>query len=179
MKVPVAAASGHGPHRPGSGKLLPPYYRGFPGVMGTRNHRITQLHISPLLWPSDAKTPPGECPGGVACQLCIILNLLTFDNGKAWFGACDRLVAPSLEKAGHGDDYLCHWAFRPSFTPCRYQQPSSASTATGWSDSCRAGFAPAEEWRLSTAHAKSCAKDRRVFPDGGNAGHHWQSVRRR
>ena len=30
--------------------------------------------------------------------------------------------------------------------------PSSAPTATGWSDSCRAGFAPAEEWRLFTAH---------------------------
>ena len=27
--------------------------------------------------------------------------------------------------------------------------PSSAPTATGWSDSCRAGFAPAEERRLS------------------------------
>ena len=27
--------------------------------------------------------------------------------------------------------------------------PSSAPTATGWSDSCRAGFAPAEEWRLT------------------------------
>ena len=27
--------------------------------------------------------------------------------------------------------------------------PSSAPTATGWSDSCRAGFAPAGEWRLS------------------------------
>ena len=31
--------------------------------------------------------------------------------------------------------------------------PSSAPTATGWSDSCRAGFAPAREWRLSTAHS--------------------------
>ena len=30
--------------------------------------------------------------------------------------------------------------------------PPSAPTATGWSDSCRTGFAPAEEWRLSTAH---------------------------
>ena len=30
--------------------------------------------------------------------------------------------------------------------------PSSAPTATGWSDSCRAGFAPAVEWRLLTAH---------------------------
>ena len=27
--------------------------------------------------------------------------------------------------------------------------PSPAQTATGWSDSCRAGFAPAEKWRLS------------------------------
>ena len=34
--------------------------------------------------------------------------------------------------------------------------PSSpAPTATGWSDSCRAGFAPAVEWRLSTAHEKT------------------------
>ena len=33
--------------------------------------------------------------------------------------------------------------------------PSPAPTATGWSDSCRAGFAPAEEWRLGTAHVKS------------------------
>ena len=29
--------------------------------------------------------------------------------------------------------------------------PSPAPIATGWSDSCRAGFAPAEEWRLCTA----------------------------
>ena len=47
--------------------------------------------------------------------------------------------------------------------------PSSpAPTATGWSDSCRAGFAPAVEWRLSTAHAKTALsstlyKMRRVF----------------
>ena len=32
--------------------------------------------------------------------------------------------------------------------------PSSAPTATGWSDSCRAGFAPAEGRRLRTAHGK-------------------------
>ena len=30
--------------------------------------------------------------------------------------------------------------------------PSSAPIATGWNDTCRAGFAPAEGWRLSTAH---------------------------
>ena len=33
--------------------------------------------------------------------------------------------------------------------------PSSAPTATGWSDSCRAGFAPTEEWHLVTAHVES------------------------
>ena len=33
--------------------------------------------------------------------------------------------------------------------------PSTAPTATGWSDSCRAGFAPAEEWRLCTAHCNN------------------------
>ena len=36
--------------------------------------------------------------------------------------------------------------------------PSSAPTATGWSDSCRAGFAPAEEWRLFTAHTENRVK---------------------
>ena len=36
--------------------------------------------------------------------------------------------------------------------------PSSAPTATGWNDSCRAGFAPAEEWRLVTAHCMIRAK---------------------
>ena len=30
--------------------------------------------------------------------------------------------------------------------------PSTAPIATGWSDCCRAGFAPAEGRRLSTAH---------------------------
>ena len=34
--------------------------------------------------------------------------------------------------------------------------PSSAPTVTGWSDSCRAGFAPAEKWRLVTAHNSNC-----------------------
>ena len=31
---------------------------------------------------------------------------------------------------------------------------SSAPIATDWSDSCRAGFAPAEDWRLLTAHVE-------------------------
>ena len=38
--------------------------------------------------------------------------------------------------------------------------PPAAPIATGWSDSCRAGFAPAEGQRLSTAHRISRAKDR-------------------
>ena len=41
--------------------------------------------------------------------------------------------------------------------------PSSAPTATGWSDSCRAGFAPAEEWRLVTAHQNSPLSDPEGF----------------
>ena len=35
--------------------------------------------------------------------------------------------------------------------------PSPAPIATGWSDSCRAGFAPARRRRLSTAHVESGA----------------------
>ena len=48
--------------------------------------------------------------------------------------------------------------------------PSSAPTATGWSDSCRAGFAPAEDWRLLTAHVKISFKllDQRRTPVASN-----------
>ena len=35
----------------------------------------------------------------------------------------------------------------------RRSRPELEDLATGWSDSCRAGLAPAEEQRLSTAHA--------------------------
>ena len=38
--------------------------------------------------------------------------------------------------------------------------PSSAPTVTGWSDSCRAGFAPAEDWRLLAAHCSSSSRCR-------------------
>ena len=61
-----------------------------------------------------------------------------------------------------------HFALRPAWSLSRPRRPfvigvlrpmslppSSAPTATGWSDSCRAGFAPAEEWRLVTAHTES------------------------
>ena len=42
--------------------------------------------------------------------------------------------------------------------------PSSAPTATGWSDSCRAGFAPAEEWRLSRRTRKTTLSVRGPLP---------------
>ena len=47
--------------------------------------------------------------------------------------------------------------------------PSSAPTATGWSDSCRAGFAPAEEWRLSR-RTRSNALARRARAPRRDAG---------
>ena len=61
-------------------------------------------------------------------------------------------------------------ALRPAWSPGRPRAacsigvlqamslpPSPAPIATGWSDSCRAGFAPARGWRLSTAHRIACA----------------------
>ena len=55
--------------------------------------------------------------------------------------------------------------------------PSSAPTATGWSDSCRAGFAPAEDSHLLTAHRRITLRvDFRGFPGAGagrsNLDHH-------
>ena len=44
--------------------------------------------------------------------------------------------------------------------------PRTAPTASGWSDSCRAGFAPAGTQRLSTAHIESGA-------DGGRLRSTW------
>ena len=51
--------------------------------------------------------------------------------------------------------------------------PSSAPTATGWNDSCRAGFAPAEEWRLSTAHTENCVKPCYSSCRGSRRGRNW------
>ena len=41
---------------------------------------------------------------------------------------------------------------RDSILAARWSAPPPRPIATGWSDSCRAGFAPAEGWCLSTAH---------------------------
>ena len=59
--------------------------------------------------------------------------------------------------------------------------PPSAPTATGWSDSCRAGFAPAEEWRLSRRtvnlgkergiRCNQGRTQRSVVPSGRNRGY--------
>ncbi len=44
--------------------------------------------------------------------------------------------------------------------------PSPAPIATGWSDSCRAGFAPARRRRLSTAHLRTRGRGRRQALNG-------------
>ena len=54
-----------------------------------------------------------------------------------------------------------HCALRPAgslssrgalLTECFNRPPVDRSAATGWNDPCRAGIAPAEKWRLCTAH---------------------------
>ena len=45
-----------------------------------------------------------------------------------------------------------------------------APTATGWNDSCRAGFAPAEDARLCTAHNKLTLRARLAMHCPANAG---------
>jgi hypothetical protein len=44
----------------------------------------------------------------------------------------------------------------------RFVTSTTAPIATGWSDPCRAGFAPAEKPCLRTAHRKSYAKALRI-----------------
>ena len=65
----------------------------------------------------------------------------------ALFEACSTFTARSLNRP-----------WRP-FSIAVLQSvsllPRTAPITSGWSDSCRAGFAPAEKQRLSTAHEKS------------------------
>ena len=76
-----------------------------------------------------------------------------------------------------------HFALRPAWSLSRPRRPlvigvlqpmalppSSAPTATGWSDSCRAGFAPAEEWCLFTAHTERPLSDSAADPADQLAG---------
>ncbi len=69
---------------------------------------------------------------------------LSFEACSAFTRVAARVVAEPPEAA------LVIGVLQPMSLP-----PSSAPTATGWSDSCRAGFAPAVEWRLVTAHRKN------------------------
>ena len=46
--------------------------------------------------------------------------------------------------------------------------PCTALATTGWSDSCRAGFAPARKARLSTAHARNRLSSTRTIGDDHN-----------
>ena len=68
-------------------------------------------------------------------------RITSFEACSAFAGAAARMVAePPLAARYIG-------VLQTMSLP-----PPSAPTATGWSDSCRAGFAPAEERRLCTAH---------------------------
>ena len=75
-------------------------------------------------------------------------RIKSFEACSAFARATARMVA------GPPKATLVIEVLRPMSSP-----PSSAPTATGWSDSCRAGFAPAEEWRLCTAHQLSQVSD--------------------
>ena len=104
-----------------------------------------------------------QYPGGTRRCVCRSLpdrcqpspNLRRVGFRIARFGACSaftRVTARMVAKPPLAARYI--GVLQTTSLP-----PSSAPTATGWSDSCRAGFAPAEEWRLSTAHVKMHAKD--------------------
>ena len=76
-------------------------------------------------------------------------RIVRFEACSAFTRVVACVVAEPPEAA------LCHRSASDDVLP-----PPSAPTATDWSDSCRAGFAPAEEWRLLTAHVKIQHKDR-------------------
>ena len=126
-------------------------------LAGCRLARVTPPAGLPVLRPSPsstraAATTPAEPVGARVARFPTAGSLPRISGGSASaslrFEACSaftrvaaRVVAEPPEAA------LVVGVLQPMSLP-----PSSAPTATGWSDSCRAGFAPAVEWRLVTAH---------------------------
>ena len=62
------------------------------------------------------------------------------------FEACSRSLRYGLPARGVAYATLCTEGFSDFVTSI------AAPIATGWNDSCRAGFTPAEDARLFTAH---------------------------
>ena len=71
------------------------------------------------------------------------LRVARFEACSTFTRVAARMVAEPPKAA------RCTEVLQPKSLP-----PSAAPIATGWSDPCRAGFAPAEGRRLSTAHRK-------------------------
>ena len=122
-------------------------------------------------WHSDTPLEPASC-GRLLRRLVRSLSLrpsclLASRAGQTWgnLPGHPRLLLPGLQATGSprmpaGSHYdaklrIASAGLSPASTAASLAAlpPRTAPIATGWSNSCRAGFEPAEWKRLSTAHA--------------------------
>ena len=123
-------------------------------LAGCRLAHATPPAGLPVLRPSPpstraAATTPAEPVGACVARFPTAGSLPRIPGGSASaslrFEACAAFTSlrPAWSLNRPGRPFVIG-VLQPMSLP-----PSSAPTATGWSDSCRAGFAPAVEWRLS------------------------------
>src|ERR1700722_1895462 len=96
----------------------------------------------------------------------------TADLGDCRRSSPPRRLDDARERSVVGQSAAaCPLAESPQATRCvkgsdDFVASIAAPTATGWNDSCRAGFAPAEDARLGTAHSiltlRGCVSDSRA-----------------
>ena len=162
MSLPPSCAALELRSLPSTGITRPPWYCGplrHPAVptwpsraVGWRVPRHRQgfpccVHPPPST--RAAATTPAEPVGACVARFPTVGSLPRIPGGSASaslrFEACAAFTSlrPAWSLNRPGRPFVIG-VLQPMSLP-----PSSAPTATGWSDSCRAGFAPAVEWRLS------------------------------
>ncbi len=98
---------------------------------------------------------PGQCQPSPGCRR-VGFRITRFEACSAFTRVAARMVAEPPDAAR----YI-------GVLQSKSLPPSTAPIASGWSDSRRAGFAPAGKWRLTTAHGnhKGCSNgDKVVVP---------------
>ena len=138
------------------GASPPPCRPGLP-LAGCRLARATPPPGFPVLPPSSssmraAVITPAEPAGARVARFPASGSLPHYSGGSASASPVSSPARRSLRVAAHMVAKPPRVARCIGVLQSKSLPPSTAPIATGWSDSCRAGFAPAEGQHLSTAH---------------------------
>ena len=140
-------------------RTSPPPCRPNLTLAGCRLARATPPAGLPMLRPIPSSihataNTPAEPVGARVARFPTAGSLPRFNGGSA---SAVRVSRPARRLLALWPEWSLNRPGRPfviGVLQTMLLPPPSAPTATGWSDICRAGFVPAEEWRLLTAHRK-------------------------